>query len=149
MITLETQKCRKRAPHSIEFIFFNNCDRQKRFRRTKEEGQIYKICLNFFIFAPGLSYGLSKFSDDFTPFLRLSKAITKSLHKKLKLWQHIVAKNMMNKCAKFHGDSPKGKKVKFNLAIELSEMALSFCVQLYRNPMQASNFCGTFDRLFL
>ena len=30
---------------------------------------------------------------------------------------------MMNKCAKFHGDSPKGKKVKFNLgsAIELSE----------------------------
>ena len=32
---------------------------------------------------------------------------------------------MMNKCAKFHKDSPSGKKVKFNLprAIELSEMA--------------------------
>ena len=31
----------------------------------------------------------------------------------------------MNKCAKFHGDSPKDKKVKFNLAntIELSEAA--------------------------
>ena len=33
--------------------------------------------------------------------------------------------NMMNKCAKFHKDSPNGKKVKFNLssAIELSETA--------------------------
>ena len=33
--------------------------------------------------------------------------------------------NMMNKCAKFHEDSPSGKKVKFNLrnAIELSETA--------------------------
>ena len=32
----------------------------------------------------------------------------------------------MNKCAKFRGDSPKGKKVKFNLAsaIELSETAV-------------------------
>ena len=32
---------------------------------------------------------------------------------------------MMNKCAKFHGDSSEGKKVKFNLAraIELSETA--------------------------
>ena len=31
----------------------------------------------------------------------------------------------MNKCAKFHGDSPKGRTVKFNLAsvIELSETA--------------------------
>ena len=32
---------------------------------------------------------------------------------------------MMNKCAKFHKDSPSGKKVKFNLpsAIEVSETA--------------------------
>ena len=31
--------------------------------------------------------------------------------------------NMMNKCPKFHGDSPSSKKVKFNLpsTIELSE----------------------------
>ena len=36
-----------------------------------------------------------------------------------------VAINMMNKCAKFHKDSPSGKKVKFNLpsAIELSKTA--------------------------
>ena len=40
--------------------------------------------------------------------------------------------NMMNKCAKFHKDSPSGKKVKFNLAraIELSETG-RFCVQLW------------------
>ena len=33
--------------------------------------------------------------------------------------------NMMNKCAKFHKDSPSNKKVKFNFpsAIELSETA--------------------------
>ena len=33
--------------------------------------------------------------------------------------------DMMNKCAKFHKDSPNGKKVKFNLprVIELSETA--------------------------
>ena len=36
----------------------------------------------------------------------------------------------MNKCAKFHKDSPSDKKVKLNLpsAIELLEMA-DFCVQ--------------------
>ena len=46
----------------------------------------------------------------------------KSLGKKLKnLRQSFVAMNMMNKCAKFHKDSPTGKKVKFNFpsAIEL------------------------------
>ena len=48
------------------------------------------------------------------------------LWQKLKnLRQLFVAMSMMNKCAKFHKDSPSGKKVKFNLAsvIELSEMA--------------------------
>ena len=58
--------------------------------------------------------------------------------------------NMMNKCAKFYKDIPSGKKVKFNLAraIELSDTAV-LCTTLYRNPMQASNFGGTFDQLFL
>ena len=57
---------------------------------------------------------------------------------------------MMNKCGKFHKDSPSGKKVKFNLAraIELSETA-DFCTTLYRNLKQASTFGGTFDQLFL
>ena len=43
----------------------------------KEEGQIYR----FLIFAPELSFDIPKFSDDFTPFLRLWKTITKSLGK--------------------------------------------------------------------
>ena len=40
--------------------------------------------------------------------------------------------NMMNKCAKFHKDSPSDKKVKFNLlsAIELAFGDGRFCVQL-------------------
>ena len=41
------------------------------------------------------------------------------------LRQRFVARSMLKKCAKFHGDSPSGKKIKFNLAraIELSETA--------------------------
>ena len=35
VITLETQKCRKRAPRSVEFNFFNNCDRHKRFSQNE------------------------------------------------------------------------------------------------------------------
>ena len=43
VITLETQKCRKRAPRSVEFNFSIRIaiDRNG-FRRFKEEGQIYK-----------------------------------------------------------------------------------------------------------
>ena len=65
----------------------------------------------------------SKFSDDFTPFFRLWKTITKAKIKKSEAT--FVALNMMNKCAKFHKDSLSGKKVKVNLAraIELSETA--------------------------
>ena len=39
--------------------------------------------------------------------------------------QGYVAMNMMNRCAKFHKDSPSNKKVKSNLpsSIELSETA--------------------------
>ena len=38
---------------------------------------------------------------------------------------------MMNKCAKFHKDSPSGKKVKFNLAraIELSRFCVQLCIE--------------------
>ena len=58
--------------------------------------------------------------------------------------------NMMNKCAKFHKDSPSGKKLN-----SISRERLNFrrrpflCTTLYRNLMQASNFGGTFDQLFL
>ena len=36
MITLETQKCRKKAPRSVEFNFFINCDRRKRFSQNEK-----------------------------------------------------------------------------------------------------------------
>ena len=53
---------------------------------------------------------------------------------------------MLNKCAKFHEDSPKGnlekKKVKFNLAraIELSETADFGCGQLRRRSLTNFSF---------
>ena len=58
--------------------------------------------------------------------------------------------NMMNKCAKFHKDSPSSKKLN-----SISRERLNFrrrpflCTTLYRNLMQASSFCGTFDQFFL
>ena len=74
VITLDTQKCRKRAPRSVEFNFFINCDRHKRFLQN-ERRRVYvdleKDASDFLIFAYGLSYDLSKFSDDFTRFFRL------------------------------------------------------------------------------
>ena len=70
VITLETQKCRKRAPRSVEFNFFNNCDRQKRFSQTgRRRAGLQNVASDFLIFAWGLSNDLSKFIDDFTPFL--------------------------------------------------------------------------------
>ena len=64
--TLGDAKMSKKGTRFVEFNFLTNSDRRKRFGRTKEEWQIYKIIQ--LIFAPGLSYDLSKFSDDFTPF---------------------------------------------------------------------------------
>ena len=109
-ITLETQKCRKGAPRSVEFNFFINCDRHKRFSQNERRRvDLQNIASDVLSFASGLSYDLSKFSDDFTPFFRLWKTITKSLGKKLKNQRHhFVAKGMLNKCAKFHGSSPSG-----------------------------------------
>ena len=56
----------------------------------------------------------------------------------------------MNTCARFHKDSPSGKKLN-----SISRARLNFqrrpilCTTLYRNLMQASNFGGAFDQLFL
>ena len=75
-------KMSKRAPRSVEFNFFNNCDRHKRFSQTeRRRADLQNVASDFLIFAWGLSYDLSKFSDDFTPFFRLWKTITKSLDK--------------------------------------------------------------------
>ena len=41
-------KMSKKAPRSGEFNFIINCGRQKRFRKMKEEGQIYKTLPQIF-----------------------------------------------------------------------------------------------------
>ena len=67
-------KMSKRPARSIEFNFFTKYDRQKRLSQNeKRRADLQKIASIFLIFAPGLSYGLSKFSDDFTPFFSTSK----------------------------------------------------------------------------
>ena len=69
VITLETQKWRRRAPRSVEFNFFINCDRQKRFSQNeRRRADVQNLASDFLVFAQGLSYDLSKFIDDFTPF---------------------------------------------------------------------------------
>ena len=53
VITLETQKCRKRAPHAVEFNFFIIGIDRNGFRRMKEKkGRSTKGCLRFFKFLP-------------------------------------------------------------------------------------------------
>ena len=110
VITLETQKCRKRAPRSVEFNFFNNCDRQKRFSQNeRRRADLQTFASIFLIFALGLSYDLSNLSDDFTPFFSTLKDHNYISGQKLQNPRHhFVARSMLNKCAKFHGDSPSG-----------------------------------------
>ena len=52
VITLETQKCRKWAPRSVEFNFFINCDRQKRFlQNERRRVDLKNPASEFLIFA--------------------------------------------------------------------------------------------------
>ena len=48
VIILETQKCRKRAPRSVEFNFLLIALDTNGFRRMKEKGQIYKMLPQIF-----------------------------------------------------------------------------------------------------
>ena len=61
-------KTSKKAPRFVEFNFLTNCNKQNGSRKTKEEGKICKTLPQILYFAPGLSYNLSKFVDDFTYF---------------------------------------------------------------------------------
>ena len=55
VITLETQKCRKRAPRSVEFTFFINCDRHKRFSQNERRRiDLQNVASEFLIFARDL-----------------------------------------------------------------------------------------------
>ena len=45
-------KCRKKAPRSVEFNFFNNCDRQKRFlQNERRRVDLQNVASEFLIFA--------------------------------------------------------------------------------------------------
>ena len=45
-------KMSKRAPYSVEFNFFNNCDRQKRFsQKERRRADLQKVASDFLIFA--------------------------------------------------------------------------------------------------
>ena len=75
-------KMSKRAPRSVEFNFSINCDRQKWCSQNeRRRADLQNFASDFSIFAKGLSYDLSKFSDIFTPFFWFWKPITKSLGK--------------------------------------------------------------------
>ena len=75
-------KMSKKAPRFVEFNSLRNCDRRKQFlQNERRKADLQKPASDFLLSAPGLSYDLSKFSDDFTPFFQLWKTITKSLGK--------------------------------------------------------------------
>ena len=62
----ETQKCRKTDPRSVEYNFFISCDRQILFlQNERRRADLQNDASDFLLFAKGLSYDLSKFSDDF------------------------------------------------------------------------------------
>ena len=56
-------------------------DRQKLFSKNERRRADFTDASDFSFFAPGLSYDLSRLSDNFTPLFLLWKAITKSLGK--------------------------------------------------------------------
>ena len=70
--TLETKNVEKGHLASLNLTFLRIALDENRFRILKEAGQIYKTLSQIFLFfAPELSYDLSKFSNNLTPFFRL------------------------------------------------------------------------------
>ena len=147
------KKCRKKAPRSIKFNLLTNHHRQKRFSQNeRRKADLQKFASEFLIFAPGLSYDLSKFSDNFSVFFfLLRKTKAKSVGKNKKS-EAIV-------CGHEHAEQVCQVFMKIFQAIKklnsVSRARLNFwrwpilCTTLYRNPIQASNFGGAFDQLFL
>ena len=55
VITLKTQKCRKRAPRSVKFNVFINCDTQKRFSQNeRKRADVQNVASDFFNFCLGI-----------------------------------------------------------------------------------------------
>ena len=65
------------APSNLTFLLIAI---ETVFAEWKRKGGSTKLCLRFFNFCLG-TFDLSKFSENFTPFVRLWKTITKSLGK--------------------------------------------------------------------
>ena len=137
-------------------VFNESPQTQTVFADWKKKGWSTIFCLRFFFkFLPQdlRNYDLSKFSDSFTRFFFFFQIWETTGQKYKKIWDNLVAMSMLNKCAKFHGDFEVVKKLssisraRLNISIIWRQPIL--CSTLYRNPVQASNFGGTFDQLFL
>ena len=62
-------KMSKRAPRSVEFNVFNNCDRQKRFSQNERGRADLQISVSHFLtFGWELSYDLSNLVTILSPF---------------------------------------------------------------------------------
>ena len=64
-------KMSKRAPRSVECNFFYYLRYERFSQNERRRVDLPNVASDFLIFAWGLSYDLSKFSYDFTPFFRL------------------------------------------------------------------------------
>ena len=65
-------KMSKKASRFVEFNFLTNCGRQKGFSQNeRRRADPQTFASDFLIFAPGLRYALSKFSNDLTHFFLL------------------------------------------------------------------------------
>ena len=75
----------------------------------KDEGLIYKTLPQIFKFLPGDLVMIFQSLVTILPLFSTLKDHNYVPRQQLKiLRQHFVAKSMLNKCAKFHGDSPSG-----------------------------------------
>ena len=83
---LGESKCRKKAPHFVEFNFLTNRRWQIGFCKWKKKGRWPNVASDLLFFAPRFSYDPPKLSGYFTPFFRLSKTINKTLGKIVKIW---------------------------------------------------------------
>ena len=70
------------------------------------------VASEFLIFAPGLTYDFSKCSDGFTPFFDFERPLLSPWAKLKNLRQGFGARNMTNKCEKFHGNTQIVQAVK-------------------------------------
>ena len=116
----------KKAPCFVEFNFFTYRNRRKRFSQNKSRKADLQSVASEFYFLPQDLVMIFQSTVIILPRFSTLKDQNDAPGQNLKnLRQHFVAISMLNKCAKFLGDSPSGKNVIFNLAraIELSETA--------------------------